>query len=76
MKLPRQAVFDWTPRLAVDQPGPGGQPTTGIAKINPSELARLGSATTLSATIFAIDVEFKTSQRQALRNFAEKISSR
>ena len=76
MKFPRQAVFDWTQRLAVDQPGPGGQPTTGIARINQAELARLGRATTLSATIFAIDVEFKTSQRQALRHFAEKISSR
>ena len=76
MKSPRQAVFDWTPRLAVDQPGPGGLPTTGIAKINQAELARLGRATTLSATIFAIDVEFKTSQRQALRNFAQKIPSK
>jgi len=76
MKFPRQAVFDWTQRLAVDQPGPGGQPTTGIAKINPAELARLGRATTLHASIFAIDVEFKTSQRQALRDFAERIASR
>ena len=75
VKSPRRAVFDWTKRLAVDQPGPGGQPTSGIAKINQAELARLGRATTLSATIFAIDVEFNTEQRLALRKFAQKITS-
>jgi hypothetical protein len=74
-KTPRQAVLDWTPRLAQERLYPNQQPTSGIAKITLEELARLGQATSLSANVFSVDIEFKPSQRQALRNYAQKIAS-
>lgn len=75
LKTLRRTVFDWSSRLSVfDQTGPGGQPTTGIAKISPEEYARLARATSIGATIFGIDVELKTVQRLALRNLALKFA--
>jgi len=78
-KTDRAVTIDLSPRLAVDRPGPiapGAEVvTSGVAKIDLAELSRLGRATTLSATILSVDVEFSAKQRQALKTYAQKVAS-
>ena len=78
-KTDRAVQMDFSPRLAVDRPGPiapGAEVvTSGIAKMDLAELSRLGRATVITATILSVDVEFSAKQRQALKAYAQKVAS-
>jgi hypothetical protein len=73
---PSHAVFDLTPRIVVDNPVPGGAPTSIVATMVPAEFRRLAAATTLRGTLFGTEVTFRPAQIKALRAFFSLIGVR
>ena len=66
---PKGHVFriDLSSRLSVDNPAPGAQVTSGVARMRAVEFERLASATAVTATALGLDVTARPDQLDAIR---------
>jgi hypothetical protein len=63
----RSFRIDLSSRLAVDNPAPGAQVTSGVAHMRASEYAQLSGAAAVSATVLGLEVSVRPDQLAAMR---------
>ena len=63
----RQFELDLSSRLTVDNPAPGAQVTSGMARMRAAEFARLAGATGVTAAVLGLDVAVRPDQLEAMR---------
>jgi hypothetical protein len=63
----RDVRFDLSSRLTVDDPSPGAQVTSGVARMRAADYRSLIAAERISGTVLGIEVEFRADQVAAMR---------
>jgi hypothetical protein len=63
----RKFEIDLSSRLTVDNPAPGAQVTSGIARLRAGEFQRLSRATNVTATVLGLEVAIRADQLAAMR---------
>ena len=63
----RPFQIDLGSRLTVDNPAPGAQVTSGVARLRAAEFERLQNATALTAQVLGLDVAVRPDQLAAMR---------
>jgi hypothetical protein len=59
--------IDLSSRLTVDNPAPGAQVTSGVARMRAAEFERLSGASGVTATVLGLDVAVRPDQLDAMR---------
>jgi hypothetical protein len=72
-KTGKPAEINWSPKLIVDQPGPGANIQSGVAHIPASDFQKLLNADALGANLLGIQVQFRIPQIDAIRAFATRV---
>ena len=63
----RTFTLDLSARLTVDNPAPGAQVTSGVARMRAAEFVRLSRATRATATALGLEVAIRADQLKAMR---------
>jgi hypothetical protein len=68
-----RTVLDLSARVRSIPPGPNAPLDTATATMSPTEFLRVANATTVSANVLGLDVEFQRDQMQAVQAFGHRI---